>query len=129
MKVLEIGLKYGKYLYKLKSVRAKVGLELLRVSNAIFLYFLVFSTIFPPLFGWLLGQFCEPKLPPIDPTMEIAFAKHDLRNILAIGENGIRADRPELQCKMNVENHAFYTALYLWPVSSDPIVPKGQNIS
>ena len=75
--------------------------------------------LFNPIFCYLFlgslkglwGQFCEPKLPPIDPTMEIAFAKHDLRNILAIGEHGIRADRPELQCKMNVENHAFYTAL------------------
>ena len=35
MKILKIGLKYGKYLYKLKSVWAKVGLGPLRVSNAI----------------------------------------------------------------------------------------------
>ena len=52
-----------------------------------------------------------PKLPPIDPTMKVAFVKHDLRNISALGEDGIGAHRLELQCKSHVENHAFYTAL------------------
>ena len=47
-----------------------------------------------------------PKLAPIDPTMEVALVKHDLRNISALGEDGIGAKRPELQCKMQ---HAFYT--------------------
>ena len=37
--------------------------------------------------------------------------KHDLRNILTFGEDGIGANRPELQLKIHVENHAFYTAL------------------
>ena len=39
--------------------------------------------------------------------MEVAFVKHDLRNISAFGENGIGADMPELQCKMHVENYTF----------------------
>ena len=60
--------------------------------------------------------------------MEVAFVKHDLRNIFAFGKDGIGADRPELQCKMHVENHVFYTSLKLWPVGCDPILPKGQNI-
>ena len=38
--------------------------------------------------------------------MEVALVKHDLRNISALGEDGIGAKRPELQCKMQ---HAFYT--------------------
>ena len=62
--------------------------------NAIFCYLFLGS-----LKG-LWGQFCEPKLPPIDPTMEVAFVKHDLRNILVFGEEGIGADRPELQCSV-----------------------------
>ena len=60
--------------------------------NAIFCYLFLGS-----LKG-LWGQFCEPKLPPIDPTMEVVFVKHDLRNISASVEDGIGADRPELQC-------------------------------
>ena len=32
-----------------------------------------------------------------DPTMEVALVKHDLRNISASVEDGIGADRPELQ--------------------------------
>ena len=44
----------------------------------------------------------EPKLPLIDPTMEVYFVKHDLRNISAFVEDGIRADRPELQWVQNV---------------------------
>ena len=79
--------------------------------RAIFLYLMLFSTIFPLLFGKLWSQFCEPKLPPFDSTMEVAFVNHDLGNISAFGENGIRANSPELQCKTHVENHAFYTAL------------------
>jgi len=59
--------------------------------NAIFCYLFLGS-----LKG-LWGQFCEPKLPPIDPTMEVVFVKHDLRNISASVEDGIGADRPELQ--------------------------------
>ena len=55
---------------------------------------------FPGSFKGLWGQFCEPKLPPIDLTMEVALVKHDLRNILVFGEEGIRADRPELQCSV-----------------------------
>ena len=43
--------------------------------------------------------------------MEKAFVKHDLRNILALWEDGIGAHRLELQRKTHVENHAFYTAL------------------
>ena len=54
----------------------------------------------------LWGQFCEPKLTPTDTTMEVAFVKHDLRKISAFGEDGIGANRPELQCQMHVENHA-----------------------
>ena len=41
-----------------------------------------------------------PILVPIDPAMEAAIVRHDLRNISALGEDGIRAARPELQCKM-----------------------------
>ena len=62
--------------------------------NAIFCYLFLGS-----LKG-LWGQFCEPKLPPIDPTMEVAFVKHVLRNILAFGEHGIGANRLGLQLKM-----------------------------
>ena len=40
-----------------------------------------------------------PKLPPIDPAMEAAIVRHALRNISAFGEDGIGADRPELQGK------------------------------
>ena len=40
-----------------------------------------------------------PKLVPIDPAMEAAIVRHALRNILALGEDGIGAARPELQCK------------------------------
>ena len=40
-----------------------------------------------------------PKLAPIDPTMEAAIVRHVLRNIFALGEDGIGAARPELQCK------------------------------
>ena len=74
-----------------------------------------------------LDQFFEPKLAPIDPTMEVALVKHDLRNISAFGADGIRADRqelqrPELQCKMHV---AFYTvALSSWLPSHPPLRPK-----
>ena len=38
--------------------------------------------------------------------MEVALVKHDLRNILALGEDGIGAKGPELKYKMQ---HAFYT--------------------
>ena len=40
-----------------------------------------------------------PKLAPIDPAMEAAIVRHALRNISALGEDGIGAARPELQCK------------------------------
>ena len=40
-----------------------------------------------------------PKLAPIDPAMEAAIVRHALRNISAFGEDGIGADRPELQGK------------------------------
>ena len=39
------------------------------------------------------------KLALIDPAMEAATVRHALRNILALGEDGIGAARPELQCK------------------------------
>ena len=81
------------------------------MSNAIFSYLMLFSGIFSRLVIGTFGQFCEPKLPPIDLTMEEAFVKHDPRNISAFGEEGIGANRPELQCQMHVENNAFYTAL------------------
>ena len=41
-----------------------------------------------------------PILVPIDPAIEAAVVRHALRNISALGEDGIRAARPELQCKM-----------------------------
>ena len=48
----------------------------------------------------------------LDPNnMEVAFVKHDPRNISAFGEDRIGANRPELQCQMHLENFAFYTAL------------------
>ena len=65
----------------------------MRVSNGIFPYLMLF---FSRLVKGLWGQFCEPKLAPINPTMEVAFVKHDLRNISAFGEDGIGANRPEL---------------------------------
>ena len=40
-----------------------------------------------------------PKLAPIDPAMEAAIVRHALRNISVFGEDGIGADRPELQGK------------------------------
>ena len=40
-----------------------------------------------------------PILVPIDPAMEAAIVRHALRNIWALGEDGIGAARPELQCK------------------------------
>ena len=40
-----------------------------------------------------------PKLAPIDPAMEVAIVRHALRNISALGEGGIGAARPELECK------------------------------
>ena len=72
-----------------KLVWDHLGCQML--FNAIFCYLFLGS-----LKG-LWGQFCEPKLPPIDPTMEVVFVKHDLRNISASVEDGIGADRPELQ--------------------------------
>ena len=66
-------------------------------------YFPLFNAIFCYLFlGYrkgLWGQFYGPKLPPIHPTIEVAFVKHDIRNISAFGEDGIGADKPELQGK------------------------------
>ena len=41
--------------------------------------------------------------------MDVTFVKHDLRNISTFGEDGIGADRPDLQRKIHFENHAFYT--------------------
>ena len=41
-----------------------------------------------------------PKLTQIDPTMEAVMVRHVLRNISALGEDGIGAARPELQYKM-----------------------------
>ena len=67
------------------------------MSNAIFPYLMLFSAIFPPLFIRLWGQFYEPKRSPIDPTMDVDFVKHDLRNISAFVEDRIGADRPVLQ--------------------------------
>ena len=65
--------------------------------NLIYCYFLL---LFLGLLKKLWDQLCELKLPPIDPTMEVAFVKHDLRNISTFGEDGIGADRPELQCSV-----------------------------
>ena len=62
---------------------------------------MLFSGTFPRFVKGTLGSIiCEPKLPPIDHTMEVAFVKNDLRNILVFGEEGIGADRPELQCSV-----------------------------
>ena len=72
--------------------------------RAIFPYLMLFSAIYFSVRWRNLGQLCEPKLPPIDPTMEVAFVKHDLRNISALGEDGIGAHRLELQCKMHYQN-------------------------
>ena len=75
----------------------------------------------------LRGQFCKSKLAPINPTMEVAFVKHDLRNILAFWEDWVRAERPELQSKMHshFEHHAFYTVvLACWLQSFPPQRPK-----
>ena len=68
------------------------------------------------------GQFCEAKPAPNDPTMEVAFLKHDLRNNSAFGEDGIGANRPELQCKMqsHFEYHAFYTVALACQLRSHP---------
>ena len=73
--------------------------DLLRFEGCkvIFLYLMLFSAIFSLLVKGLWGRFCEPKLAPINPTMEVAFVKHDLRNISAFGEDGIGANRPELE--------------------------------
>ena len=51
-------------------------------------FWLVFLT-----FRSILGA----KLAPIDPAMEAAIVRHALRNISALGEDGIGAARPELQ--------------------------------
>ena len=40
-----------------------------------------------------------PILVPIDPAMKAAIVRHALRNISALGEDGVRAARPELQRK------------------------------
>ena len=63
MKILKIGLKYGKYLYKLKSVWAKVGLGPLRVSNAIFPYLMLFSAIYFSVGEKTLGSILWAQTP------------------------------------------------------------------
>ena len=45
-------------------------------------------------------NFWAPKLAWIDPAMEAAIVRHELRNISALRAESIGADRPELQCKM-----------------------------
>ena len=73
-------------------------------------YTLYFPLLFLGSLKGLWGQFCEPKLPPIDPTMEVSFAKHDLRNVPAFVEDGIGANRLELHCKMHHQNgHILYS--------------------
>ena len=63
MKVLEIGLKSSKYLYKLESVWAKVGLGPLRVSNAIFPYLMLFSGTFSRFVKGTLGSILWAQTP------------------------------------------------------------------
>ena len=75
-----------------KLVWDHLGCQML--FNAIFCYLFLGS-----LKG-LWGQFCEPKLPPIDLTMEEGFVKHYPRNISAFGKDEIWANRPEVQCIM-----------------------------
>ena len=73
-------------------------------------------------FFWLRGQFWAPNLARIDPAMEAAIVRHDLRNISALGEDGSRADRPELQCKtrdfqygrLPAQGLAFETLWIMW---------------
>ena len=63
-----------------------------------------------------------PKLALIYPAMEAAIVRHDLRNISALGEDGIGADRPELQCKtrdfqygrLPAQRLAFETLWIMW---------------
>ena len=63
MKVLEIGLKSSKYLYKFESVWAKVGLGPLRVSNAIFPYLMLFSGTFSRFVKGTLGSILWAQTP------------------------------------------------------------------
>ena len=84
-------------------------------------YFLLFISL---LEKKLWGQFCEPKLPPIDPTMEVAFVKHDLRNISALGEDGIGAT---VQCKMHDFQHVLYAVALTCGLRSHP--PQGPKYS
>ena len=63
MKVLKIGLKSSKYLYKFESVWAKVGLGPLRVSNAIFPYLMLFSSTFSRFVKGTLGSILWAQTP------------------------------------------------------------------
>ena len=110
-----------------KSLTVVHDLLRFRGCKAIFLYLMLFSAIFPLLKIVTLGSILWAQTYSNRPTMEVAFVKHDLRNISAFGEDGMRTDRPELQWEIHcrLEHHAFYSvALACWLWSLPPQRPK-----